>query len=79
MAAVPVPETQVAPVLMAPTSGAPDAMVPRELEQQEVPTLFAPIDDEEAEDSTDTPDSTDAPAKPLPRTMAMLNEISFLD
>ena len=47
-------------------------MVPRELEQQEVPTHSAPNDDEEAEDSTDTP--------PKPRrTMAMLNEISFLD
>ncbi len=48
-------------------------MVPRELEQQEVLTHSAPIDDEETEGSTD------APAKPLPRTMAMLNEISFLD
>jgi len=69
MATVPVPE---APVPMAPTSGAPEAMVPRELEQQEVLAHSAPIDDEEAEDSTDMP--------PKPRrTMDMLNEISFLD
>ena len=47
-------------------------MVPRELEQQKVLTHSAPIDDEEAEDSTDI--------LPKPRrTMAMLNEISFLD
>ena len=72
MATVPVPEAPVAPVQVAPTSGAPEAMVPRELEQQEVPTHSAPIDDEEAEDSTDMP--------PKPRrTMDMLNEISFLD
>ena len=67
-----VPEAPVAPVPVAPTSGAPEAMVPREREQQEVLTHSAPIDDEEAEDSTDTP--------PKPRsTMAMLNEINFLD